>query len=251
MTRRSVLPALVGLGLLARTPSSSVALRASKTLPTFMVGETFVCATSDPATFVAIVVHADQAVAFLCDGPAQQTDTWCVGSLRDGHLNLLADNGTQVLGTPTARGIAGSAVLDDGRRLPFQALPAAGVAGLYAVRVLGNGSIQGDASTGAVLDGELMLPRVLAPQVGLPSPDAPAGEPISGTPTQHVSVEDGVRLAIRITLPDGKLIPLELHMATAEPGQRLLILLPDGAARGQDGATAPGALEAPFSLDTR
>lgn len=209
LTRRRALAALLVATLIARHPPQDVRAAGKEDGSSSISGETFVGRTSDPDVFVAVVLGAQHETAYLCDGSQNQIALWFQGEVHSNPIDVTAANGARLVGTRSGLGISGGASLHDGRGISFLAEPAAGFGGLYAVRVHADGRIHGDANTQSVLDGTLIRSR-----------------------SAQQPVEAGARFAAQITQPDGHELPIEVRTASADPGQYWVIVLADGAARG-------------------
>lgn len=238
LTRRRALGMLVAATLIARhAPDASLA-GGNAGSASIMVGATYVGRTADPEVFVAVVLGDQHVTAFVCDGVRHEIDQWFYGSLLEDELDLVAPDGARLVGVRLSLGMRGWVMLPDSRRLRFVAQPASAAAGLYRVRVRPDGRIQGESSTGAVLDGEQIRARLDGEL--LPSPDAPTEWQLLGLPSQQ-AFTDGVTFAAQISRLDGRMVPVGVWMPSADLGSLWVILLADGEARGQGIAMASGA----------
>jgi hypothetical protein len=220
--RRTVLGVLLATGLLTTFhPRRAGAQAATPDALSRISGETFVGETSDPETFVAIVVEegtggeSRPARGYLCNGLQRSIDVWLTGDLTGDQLSLAAEDGSQLSGVRNAAGIAGGATLGDGTSLLFTALPAQGIAGLYTVAMLPDGTMQGSAASGGQLTGTLQE---------------------QGTP-----VGERFAYAVMLTPPTQDAVPvaMTIRTATTEEGEFRVIFLADGQGRGQ-GKTRKG-----------
>ena len=196
------------------TPAASPAAT-----PTPFTGQTFVGQTSDPETFVAVVVAepaADgaerQTQAYLSD--ATTIDAWFTGTTAGDRLDLSAEDGARLEATRGDQGVEGTATLADGTSLTFTARPAAGIAGLYTLTIDEEGQLDGNSSTGGELAGQVE-----------------AGVSVStGTPAP------GFRLVMTVVDPEGETTEIEATVQPAtevEAGTARLIVLEDGQLRGK------------------
>jgi hypothetical protein len=220
--RRTLLGVLVASGLLIiHHPRRIMAQEATPDALVRVSGETFVGETSDPETLVAIVVEegtdgeSRPARGYLCNGLARTIDVWLTGELTGEQLTLGAEDGSQLSGVQNAAGIGGGATLGDGTSLLFTALPATGIAGLYTVEMLVDGTMLGSAASGGQLTGTLQ------------DQGTPAGERFAYAVTLTPPTQDAVPLSMTI------------RTATTEEGEFRVIFLPDGQGRGQ-GKTKKG-----------
>ena len=187
--------------------------------PTPFVGETYVGETSDPETFVAVVIAEPagdsderQARAYLCN--ATTVDVWLQGMLTGEGLALRAEDGAHLEATIGDAGVDGTATLADGTALTFAARPATGIAGLYTVAVDEEGQLRGASST----DGEL------------------AGQVEAGASVETGTPAPGFRLVMTVTTPEGETAEIEataLPATEVEAGTARLIVLEDGQLRGK------------------
>jgi hypothetical protein len=186
--------------------------------PMPFVGETYVGQTSDPDTFVAIVVAEGegaeaerQARAYLCNGTT--IDVWLMGTLTGEQLSLQAEDGAQLEATLSETGVTGSATLADETALTFDAVPATGIAGLYTLTSVDNGQVRGVSAAGGYLEGRV--------EAEVATPEA--------TPTP------GSRLVMTVTSPQGETADLEAAVVSGtgvEAGDRVIVL-EDGEVRGK------------------
>ena len=186
--------------------------------PTPFTGETYVGETSDPETFVAVVVagaagdEERQARAYLCN--AATIDVWLMGTLTGEQLALQTEDGARLDGTRGEAGVEGTATLADGTSLTFTAQPATGLAGLYTLAIDEEGQLRGASSTGGELAGRV--------EAGVSVP--------TGTPAP------GFRLVMTVTSPEGETTELEataLPATEVEEGTARLIVREDGQLRGK------------------
>jgi hypothetical protein len=152
--RRGILrlgAAAAATGLLARASSGQASARqaGSLSVPEPFEGDTFVGETSDPDLFVALVIGADDARAYLCDGT--RNVVWFTGQAGP-TLHMTAINGSQISAYSMTDAMEGEATLADGRTVTFTATPAAGIGGLYEI-VVNDGRVAGAAAGNRQLDG--------------------------------------------------------------------------------------------------
>jgi hypothetical protein len=194
------------------------------TAPPFM-GETYVGETSDPDTFVAVVVaeaedgEERQTRAYLCN--ATTIDVWLMGTLTEDRLDLQSEDGARLEAALGEAGVEGTATLADGTSLTFTTQPATGIAGLYTVTIGDDGQLAGISATGGQLDGQV--------ETGAGTPEAAGASPTAG-----------LRLVMRMTSPDGGTAELEAQATVADEGSFRLIVLEDGRGRGR-GKTKDGS----------
>lgn len=181
--------------------------------PTPFTGETFVGRTSDPDTFVAVVVAEPagdggerQARAYLCN--ATTIDAWLTGTLTGDRLDLRAEDEAWMKAALGDHGVEGTAALADGTIVSFTAQPATGFAGLYTVTIDADGRLHGVSSR----DDEL---------------------------TGRVEPAPGLRLVMTLTAAEGETTHIEAATTVAAEGAFRLIVLEDGQARGR-GKTKDG-----------
>jgi hypothetical protein len=170
----------------------------------------FVGATSDPDTFIAVVVdEAEQGEdqrpvkAYLGDGYI--IDEWFTGTLTGNIFGLTSDGGARLTGELSSDAASGTATLSDRASVSFEATPATGVAGLYNVRVYNDGRVSGTSEPGGQLEG----------QIGN-TPRANGLYTITGT----------------ITSPDSQVQNFEAICGTNRPVDIHLIALASGQMRG-------------------
>jgi hypothetical protein len=183
------------------------------------MGETFVGETSDPATFVAVVVaeaEGDggerQARAYLCN--AAEIDVWLMGTLSGEQLALQAEDGARLEGTLAEERVAGTVTLAEDTPVSFVAEPATGIAGLYTVTIEDDGRLRGVSATGGPLEGRVETAE-----------DTPGATPTAG-----------VRLVMTVTAPEGETAELQAAVVPAtmvESGTARLIVREDGQLRGK------------------
>ncbi len=120
----------------------------------------FVGATSDPDTFVAVVVdEAEQGEdqrtvkAYLGDGYA--IDEWFTDTLTGDSFDLTSDGGARLMGELSSDAAFGTATLSNGASISFEATPATGVGGLYNVSVYNDGRVSGTSERGGQLEGQI------------------------------------------------------------------------------------------------
>src|SRR5688572_24936751 len=132
------------------------------TLP--FMGETFIGQTSDPDTFVAIVVAETpsgaedrQARAYVCNGAdiAEWFDQGAVTG--DGQLELRAPTGAQLVGQLTEDAAIGTITLPDGAQFTFETRPATSADGLYTFLITPDGRVAGRSAGGASIEGQLLV----------------------------------------------------------------------------------------------
>ena len=200
--RRSPL-CLAALLLSLLGPPSARAQEAPPTPPTPFPGTAFVGVTDDPTLFVAVVVGASEARAYLCDG--RGLVAWFTGEAGDGQeLNLRAEDGGRLTAALGADRLRGQAELADGQTVAFTAEPATGMAGLYEVVVGADGRVVGAAAGGLRLEGVV------------------AG-----------ALPDGSLLvAGAVALPDGGVRPLAVFATSDAEGAQRWIVLGDGRVTG-------------------
>lgn len=82
------------------------------------------------STFVAIVVHNGEALAYVCDG--NLVAEWFPGAIAaDGRLELRSSEGWKLEATLDGASVTGYYTSSEGQAVPFTAGPASGDAGLY------------------------------------------------------------------------------------------------------------------------
>jgi hypothetical protein len=153
----------VGAAAQEATPNAAVPIQS-------FAGETFVGATEDGNTFVAIVLAPAQAGttpraarAYLCNGA--DIDEWFdQGGLieDDARLDLRSSAGAQLSGSLTAETAAGTITLPGGAGFDFEARRATGAEGLFTVAILPDGRVEGTSAEGARLDGQLLIAGTIA-----------------------------------------------------------------------------------------
>jgi hypothetical protein len=145
-----------------------------------LVAGHFVGATSDPDTFVAIVVdEAEQGEgqrtvkAYLCDGYI--IDEWFTDTFTGNNFDLTSDGGARLMGELSSDAASGTVTLSNGASVSFEATPATGIAGLYNVSVYNDGQMSGTSERGGQLEGQIgntPRPDGLYPVTGtITSPD--------------------------------------------------------------------------------
>ena len=88
-------------------------------------------------TFVAVVVHDNEALAYVCDG--NTVAEWFPGTVAaDGRLELRSAGGWTLEATLDGAGVTGSYINNEGQTVPFAAGPASGDAGLYRAEFEGD-----------------------------------------------------------------------------------------------------------------
>ena len=88
-------------------------------------------------TFVAVVVHDGEALAYVCDGNI--VAEWFPGTVSaDGRLKLSSAGGWTLEATLNGAGVTGSYINEE-QTVPFTAGPAGGDAGLYRTEFEGDG----------------------------------------------------------------------------------------------------------------
>ena len=140
----------------------------------------FVGATSDPDTFVAVVVdeaeqREDQRTVKAYLGDGYIIDEWFTDTLTGDSFDLTSDGGARLMGELSSDAAAGTATLSNGASVSFEATPATGVAGLYNVSVYNDGRVSGTSERGGQLEGQIgntPRPDGLYPVTGtITSPD--------------------------------------------------------------------------------
>jgi hypothetical protein len=238
MTRRQGLGALLAV-ILAATHPPGDARAGGKEGGVFAIeGETFVGRTSDPDVFVAVVLGADHATAYVCDGAMFGIAFWFYGQVIRDEIDFVTVEGDRLVGVLSDQGMSGRVILHAGRSLNCAAQRATGAAGLYFLRLLADGRIHGESSTGSVLEGEELQAR--SGWESLPVPSAPADWRLLGLSSQQ-AFDAGVTFTARITLPDTRTIPAGVWTISVVPDRFWVILLADGDARGRGIAMAIGA----------
>lgn len=214
LTRSSVAVLLVLSLLLAMRPALTPAQEATTNAEPLFTGETFVGETSDPDTYVAIVLggvdgeEARPARGYLCDGDVLAVKVWLEGELTGNQLSLTADDGSRLSGMLNSSGIGGVASLGSGDDVLFTAAPATGLAGLYTVELLPDGRLQGSTSEGADLAGALKVAE---------------------------ATDDGWSVYdVTVAGPDGEATELAFSAETPEGEILRTIVLPDGRAKGRE-----------------
>lgn len=210
---------------------------------------TFVGEVSDPVSSVAVIADgpgqgedAREVRALIygdTDNPIETDSTitgineWFVGSAEGNELDLSSEGGAQFQGELTPEGATGTFTLPDGSSVPFDAIPATGVAGYYDVTIIPDGQVSGTSWDGAQLEGRLVQERareitgerreLLEERAGQTSVEPPEYSivPIVGT----------------ITPQDGQPQDFEVDFQTGppfgeEPIQARFIVLNDGTIRG-------------------
>lgn len=214
LTLRAVALTLVFISLMGPAGPNPIAAQeaTSTATPTPFTGETFVGRTSDPDTFVAVVVaepagnsEERQARAYLCN--ATMIDAWLVGTLAGDRLDLSAEDGAQLEATLGEVGMEGTATLANRTSLTFTAQRATGIAGLYTVTIEANGQLHGVSAAGGELTGRVeagggtttpaprsrLVMTVITPEsasVELQAAAVPTITPAAGT-TRLIVLEDG------------------------------------------------------------
>jgi hypothetical protein len=176
-SRRVVMQAIAAAGVVT---AARVALRSSPAgaqeatpevtgLPR-LDGTTFVGTTSDPETFVAIVVaaaapgEAGEARAYVCNG-ADIVDWFDQGGLTgegEGKLDLRSEAGAHLEGTISGETATGTVTLPGGTTLDFEAPRATGTDGLYTFSIGADGRAEGSSAEGASIAGQLLLVGAIA-----------------------------------------------------------------------------------------
>jgi hypothetical protein len=100
-----------------------------------------------------------QARAYLCNAAdiIEWFDEGGVTGEGTGQLDLRSAAGAHLVGTVSAESAAGAIALPNGASLTFDAPLATGADGLYTFTVTPDGMAQGTSSTGAQLEGQLLL----------------------------------------------------------------------------------------------
>ncbi len=210
---RVTLTMLLFLPLLAALPAPVVAQEGTPNAGALFIGETFVGETSDPDIYVAIVlggVEGDAsrpARSYLCDGMLSTVDVWLEGEAIGDQLSLSAADGGRLKGVLNPSGIGGAATLGSGLDVVFTAQPATGPAGLYTMKLLPGGRLEGDSAAGATIVGAV----------------------------QAAEATDAGRFLydVMATEPDGAATAMTISTGTTEEGTFRTIILPDGRAKGQ------------------
>jgi hypothetical protein len=131
-----------------------------------LTGTTYIGPTSDPNAFLAVIVAEatpgqpeQQARAYLCN--AADIIAWFdeggVTGEGAGQLDLRSADGAHLVGTVSGESANGTIALTDGASLTFDVPLATGADGLYTFTVTPDGMAQGTSSTGASLEGQLLL----------------------------------------------------------------------------------------------
>ncbi len=170
-----------------------------------LLGTTWVGLASDGLTHVAVVqiIGAESAEVrcYLCDG-AGRSD-WLTGPMVDGPVPLESDGVTVQLVFGDAI-VTGEATLGDGTTLSFEATQSPGPAGLYEVGPIADHLLAGSATSGALVQLEV---------VG--------------------ALPDGSRLLSGLTAwPDGSVYPLAFLASPDAGGELRIIVVPGGTAAG-------------------
>jgi hypothetical protein len=163
-------------------------------------GDAYVGVTDMPDLFAAVVIGAEEARGYLCDGSS--LITWFTGPATT-PLALASEAGDAMSLASEGEVMAGSVTLADGSLVSFTAAPATGIGGLYEVVV------EGMRAAGAAAGG-LRLEAVVA-----------------GT------LPDGMLLlAGAVALPEGGLRPLAVFASPDAAGVQRWIVLGDGRVTG-------------------
>ncbi len=141
----------------------------------------FVGATSDPDTFVAVVVdeaeqgEEDQRTVKAYLGDGYIIDEWFTDTLTGNSFDLTSDGGARLRGELSSDAAFGTATLSNGASVSFEATPATGLGGLYNVSVYNDGRVSGTSERGGQLEGQIgntPRPDGLYPVTGtITSPD--------------------------------------------------------------------------------
>jgi hypothetical protein len=152
---------LLAIGLLIAGCAGSQDEEGSKGSASPVAGS-FVGETSDPVTSVAVVAaepaqgEESREVRALIYGERENPiNEWFVGAATGNNLDLTSEGGAQLEGELTSEGTAGTITLTDGTSVPFDTVPATGVAGLYNVTISPDGLADGTSEDGARLEGQL------------------------------------------------------------------------------------------------
>jgi hypothetical protein len=149
----------------------------------------FVGETSDPVMSVAIVAaepaqgeESREVRALIYGDRENPINEWFVGAATGNDLDLTSEGGAQFKGELTSEGTAGTITLPDGTSVPFDTVPATGVAGLYNVTISPDGLADGASEDGAQLEGQLASqPESEVP--GRPGEGSAPVFPLTGTIT--------------------------------------------------------------------
>ena len=192
------------------------------------VSGSFVGETSNPVASVAVVAakpeqgeNTREVRALIYGRRENAINEWFVGSARGNDLDLTSEGGAQLEGELTSDAATGTITLPDGTSVPFDTVPATGVAGLYNVTITPDGQANGTSDSGARLEGQLASqPEGQVP--GRPGEGSANVLPLTGT----------------ITPPDGQPQDFEVSFLMApvrDPGEALtarFIVSPNGTIRG-------------------
>jgi hypothetical protein len=178
-SRRTVLQGIVWAGSMAvaLTTAQRVTLAqegtpdAASPAQPFM-GETFLGATSDPNTFLAIVVAEGagdgerQARAYICN--AADIVAWFdQGTVNDdGKMALRSPGGLELAGELIGEGATGTITLPGGKELTFETAPATGADGLYTFILTPDGTVAGRSAGGGTIEGQLTIVGAVTPPAG-------------------------------------------------------------------------------------
>lgn len=165
-------------------------------------GTTYVGTTSDPNTFVAIVVAdapsggaSREARAYVCNAAdiVEWLDEGGVTGEGDGQIDLRSATGVQLVGTLTDDAAEGEITLPTGAALTFDAPRATGFDGLYTFTLTPDGQAQGTSADGARIEARLLLSGTIT---------LPDGE--SADVEWPVQIEDTADLRTIYRVEDGR-----------------------------------------------
>lgn len=198
------------------------------------VAGSFVGQTSDPETSIAVVaakpaqgedtrevralIYGTTDNPVEADGTITAINEWFVGSATGNNLDLSSEGGAQLEGKLTSDGANGTITLPDGTSVPFDTVPATGVAGFYNVTISPEGQVDGTSESGVRLDGQLKEEQA---------------NQIPGETREHGIVP----LTGTVTPPDGQPQDFEVTFLAAPPVgeesiQARFIISNDGTIRG-------------------
>lgn len=190
---------------------------------------TFVGAIPDVDAYVAVVATdqgegGDQREvrAYLCDGINAEINEWFRGPADRKSFDLSSEGAARLEGDLAEYTATGTITLPDGRSLSFEATPPAGVAGLYDVSILADGSVFGVSEGGNRIQGSIA-----------DEPEQNGLYPITGT----ITAADGELLGEYTSYSPGP--------ASGEVIESRAIFLENGSMRG----ARKGDVSRPFSAD--
>ena len=176
------------------------------------IAGSFVGEVPDASAFLAIVADVPKGdgderdvKAYLCDG--QTVSDWFRGSVVGNDLNLSSDGGAKLEGQLASDAATGTITDPSGNSVSFEAPLATGIAGLYNVTLLSDGTLSGTSQTGGQLEGKLADGNALQ-QYG--------SYPVSGT----------------ITSPDGQPQDFNAFTSPNTSEDHRWIVLADGRIKG-------------------